>query len=493
VRSQRPRAGAAAWSTLCVVCLVSMLIGLNSSTVNVALPALTRHFDATQLQASWLILGYMVASTACLLLFGRISDIVDQRRFYLGALALYTICSLACGFAPTVDWLIWLRIVAALGGAILLGNGATLIHAIFPRDSLGSAMGLYAASFPIASLIGPIAAGMILEVTDWRWVFWMNVPIGLVAFTTGWFLLRRKDEREEKTSLDLPGNVIVIAVITLTTVGISLVTEFTWSSPWVWGSLLIALALLPALAFAERRSSHPVIDVQTLRTHGIGLLLLAGFFLSAGRFPAIVLMSLYLQGPLGFRPSETALLLLPMPIGSILGSLCVGRLSRRWRSRQISSFGAIVGQLGVFALAAGVFTQDTWVLGVGLVLMGMGTGLFIGSNATSLLEATPESSLGVVNGMRLAVQNTGNVLSLAVALTLMTIGLSPALSDAVLQASIPGDPPAEVIAGFGYALLLLCILGLIGMTLSIVAALKPSPEIAQEHDAPALQGAAEPT
>src|SRR5690606_19454132 len=128
VKSQGPRAGAAAWSTLGVVCLVSMLIGLNGSTINVALPALTRHFDASQLEASWLVLGYMVASTACLLLFGRISDLIDQRRFYLGALMLYTLCSLACGFAPTVDWLIWLRILAALGGAILLDRKSTRLH-----------------------------------------------------------------------------------------------------------------------------------------------------------------------------------------------------------------------------------------------------------------------------------------------------------------------------------------------------------------------------
>lgn len=491
MKSPEPRAGAAAWSTLGVVCLVSVLIGLNGSTINVALPSLTRHFGATQLQASWLVLGYMVASTSCLLLFGRISDIVNQRRLYLGALTLYTVCSLACGFAPTVDWLIGLRIVAALGGAILLGNGATLIHATFPRESLGSAMGLYAASFPLATLLGPIAAGLVLDIADWPWVFWLNVPVGLVALLVGFFLLPRKADREPSTGLDLPGNLLVIALITLTTVGISLVTEFSWSSPFVYGSLLLALALVPLLVLAERRSAHPVIDITTLRTHGIGLLLLAGFFLSAGRFPAIVLMSLYIQGPLGFRPTETALLLLPMPIGSLLGSLCVGLLSRRLRSRQISTVGAIVGQIGVFALTAGVFTQSVPTLGVGLVLMGVGTGLFIGSNATSLLEATPSSNLGVVNGMRLAVQNTGNVLSLAIAFTLLTIGLSPGLSEAVLQATIPGDPPTAVIAGFGWALILLCALGLVGTFLSIAAALKPSPDPRQMHPPDALRPATE--
>ncbi|MTB89544.1 MFS transporter [Aeromicrobium senzhongii] len=471
MKSQHSGTSAAAWSTLFVVCLVSMLIGLNSSTVNVALPALTRHFDATHFEASWLVLSYMVASTASLLLFGRISDMVNQRLLYLGGLGTYTLCSLACGFAPTVEWLIGLRILAALAGAVLLGNGATLIHSIFPKVSLGTAMGLYAASFPVASLIGPIAAGIVLEFTGWRWVFWLNVPIGVVALAVGFLLLRRDPERAEGISLDLTGNTLVIVVITLTTVSISMVSEFGWASPFVYGGLLISLTLLPLLALAERRSRHPVIDVATLRTHGIGLLLLAGFFLSAGRFPAIVLMSLYLQGPLDLRPVETAVLLLPMPIGSILGSLCVGWLSRRRHARQISMIGAVVGQVGMMALTGAVFAQHEWVLAGSLVFVGMGTGLFIGSNATSLLEATPDESLGVVNGMRLAVQNTGNVLSLALALTLLTVGLSPGLSEAVLQASIPGSQaPPQIIAGFGWSLTFLCVLGLVGTVVSITAA-----------------------
>ncbi|OLT40634.1 hypothetical protein BJF85_05690 [Saccharomonospora sp. CUA-673] len=453
-----------------VVCIVSMLIGLNTSTVNVALPSLTRHFDASQVEASWLLLSYMVANTACLLLFGRISDIVNQRLLYLGALAVFVLASLACGLAPSVDWLIGLRILAALAGAVLLGNGATLIHAAFPRTSLGTAMGLYAASFPVATLAGPIAAGVVLEIADWRWVFWLNVPIGLVGLIFGCFLLRRRRAERPPTSLDLPGNLLVVAFISLATIGISMVAELGWANPFVYGSLLGAALVLPLLALAERRSKDPVVDMATLRTGGIGLLLLAGFFLSAGRFPAIVLVSLFLQGPMGLRPFEAAALLLPMPVGSIVGSLCVGWLSRRLNSRQISSAGAVVGQLGIGVLTAAMIAGHEGVLVVGLVLMGGGTGLFIGSNATSLLEATQESSLGVVNGMRLAMQSTGNVLSLALAFTLLTVGMSTQLGQDVLQATLPdGDPPTAVIVGFGLAMGLLCIVGLVGTVLSLMA------------------------
>ncbi|WP_375001515.1 MFS transporter [Aeromicrobium sp. CTD01-1L150] len=485
----RSGATAAAWSTLFVVCVVSMLIGLNTSTVNVALPSLTRHFNASQVEASWLLLSYMVANTACLLLFGRISDIVNQRVLYLAALAVFVLSSLACGLAPSVDWLIGLRILAALAGAVLLGNGATLIHSTFPRASLGTAMGLYAASFPVASLIGPIAAGVVLEVADWRWVFWMNVPIGLVALALGYFLLRHRRGERPPTSLDLPGNLLVVAFISLATIGISMVAELGWASPFVYGSLLVAAALLPLLALAERRSKDPVVDMATLRTGGIGLLLLAGFFLSAGRFPAIVLVSLYLQGPMGLRPFETAALLLPMPAGSILGSLCVGWLSRRFNSRQILAGGAVIGQLGIFVLTGSMLIGHEGLLVAGLVLMGVGTGLFIGSNATSLLEATPDSSLGVVNGMRLAMQSTGNVLSLALALTLLTVGMSSDLGQAVLQATLPdGDPPWAVIAGFGMAMGLLCVVGLVGTVLSIMAAAKAR-GLESHPTSPTLEGA----
>jgi predicted MFS family arabinose efflux permease len=258
-----------------------------------------------------------------------------------------------------------------------------------------------------------------------------------------------------------------MVVIVLLTTTISLVSDLGWGAPVVWGGLLTAVALLPVLARIERRSAHPVIDLATLRHDGIGRLFLAGFFTGAARFPVTVLISLYLQAMLHLNPAEAGLHLLPLPLGSIMASMSVGWLSRRCSARTISLLGAVVGQVGVVLLTGAVMADLSWLLAPALAVGGAGTGLFIGSNATALLESTPPDSLGVVNAMRLMVQNTGNVVSLALALTVLTAGLPGALRDSLLQATVPDGSDGPIRAGFTVALLFLCVLGAVAIAFSV--------------------------
>ncbi|MFE6646908.1 MFS transporter [Nocardioides sp. NPDC057772] len=458
--SEPTGATAAARSTLVVVCLVSAVMALNASSLNVALPTLTREFGASSVEGSWLLLSYMVANTACLLLFGRLSDAWGQRSLYLGGLVLFSLASLLAGFAPNVEVLIGLRVIAAIGGAVLIGNGATLIHQAFPRSSLGGAMGLYAASFPTASLVGPTLGGLIVDHIGWQWVFWFNVPVCLVALAAGQMLLPRTGSGRRTVGLDLPGNLVIMVGVVMLTLGITSLTDLGWLHPLVVGCILGALFLVPVLLLVERHAAAPVVDVAVLRR--VGKLFVAGFFTGAGRFPLVVLASLYFQSVVGVAPGTAGMMLLPMPVGMILGSLTLGWLSRRWTPHQIMSGGSVVGTCGVALVALAIHLEMIWLVMATLAIVGLATGLFIGTNATVLLERAPEEALGVVNATRLMLQNTGNVISLAIALTLLTALLPPGLGDAVLAARVPADGVGEVNAAFTLVCLFLLALGAVG-------------------------------
>ncbi|WP_051217686.1 MFS transporter [Nocardioides insulae] len=456
-----------AWSTLVVVCLVSTLIGLNGSTLTIALPTLTRHFEATALQGSWLLLSYMVTSTACLLLVGRLSDTWGRRRLYICGLTIFTFSSVLSGLAPTVGVLIGLRVVAAIGGAILLANGATLIHAAFRQPALNTAMGLYAASFPVANLLGPTVGGAVVEWFGWQWVFWFNVPLCLVALIVGMVLLPHDHRASEDASagvrdLDLGGNLTLIVVVVLFTTGISLVSDLHWGDPLVWGSIGLAIALVPVLLAVERRAAHPVLDLPAIRRSGLTRLYLATFFNGAARFPMVVLVSIYLQAVLEVGPTEAGIRILPLPVGSILAAMSIGSLGRRLTPHQISALGSGIGLAGGVLVMAAIGLTVTPLLPVGLLVSGIGTGLFIGTNATTMLEASPGDSLGVVNGMRLMMQNTGNVTSLALSLTLLTAGLATDLRRQVIAAVVPAGDADQVVPGFLVATGFLVVLGVVG-------------------------------
>lgn len=457
------RSAQSPWLTLLVVCTVSTLLALNMSTLNIALPVLVRHFEADARGGSWLLLSYMMANSATLVIFGRLGDVTGQRPIYLLGLSTFTLTSLLCGFAPTIEVLIAIRCVQGLASAILLTNGATLIHSAFPPDKLGNAMGLYAASFSVASLLGPTIGGFLVEVAGWQWVFWFNVPLCLLGLYWGFRHLRGMPALEGKQSLDLGGNAITIVSLLLLTFGISQVTELGWGSVHVWGLAAAALLLVPVLVRVERRARDPIFDPAVLRTNGIIGIYLGGALNAAARFPLITIMSLYFQIVLGLSALAAGIWLLPLPIGTITSAMCMGWLSSRRNARQLTTAGSLLGLIGLIIVTVGVSTSTEWVMLVGLAVAGSGTGIFLGANATALLQALPGNKIGVGNAVRLMVQNAGTLLATASVLTIITSAVPVWQRSAVLGGQQGGMDPRDLIPGFQLGLAAMLVLSVAGL------------------------------
>ncbi|NUR87081.1 MAG: MFS transporter, partial [Nonomuraea sp.] len=168
-----------AWRVCSVTSLGLVLIGIAGSTLNVALPAVVRHFHATPFESGWILLSFLLVNTASLVFFGRVADLLGRREVYLAGFALFTVASLAAGLSPDVWFLVAMRVLQAIGSAMILANGTVIITDAFPPDRLSQGMGVYIGTLSVAQLAGPTLGGLIAEAAGWQWIFWVNVPAGL--------------------------------------------------------------------------------------------------------------------------------------------------------------------------------------------------------------------------------------------------------------------------------------------------------------------------
>lgn len=460
-----------AWRALSVVSLASILTALGSSSLNVALPQVVRHFDASATAANWILLSFMLTNTGLMVAFGRLADMFGRRTMYLLGLATYTGASLLLGFAPGVWYLIGLRAVQAAGGAMLLTNSAALLADAFPQRHLGRGMGVYIASFSVAQLVGPTLGGFLTDRFGWQWVFWYNVPIGLGCLTWGAVALRKVGGRARASGIDATGNLLVLIGLGSLLFGLSQVGESGWTDPVVVACLALCALLVPLFVMVERRSPHPVMDVTLFRDPPFALGLLTSFLNSVARMAVVLLIALFYQAVHGESPVSAGLKVLPLSVAAMIASASSGMLHARLAPRTIALLGTSTGTAGLLLLLLNMSADTGYPpIACALVLIGAGSGMFMPANTTALLDGVTSRRIGIVNAMRLMVQNTGVVVSTALAMSLVTSPLPAGLRQYVFAGTI-ADVSSHGVTQLvtGYRLALLVMTGI--SALSVIASL----------------------
>ena len=437
-----------AWRALSVVGLASILMALNSSALNTALPTVVRHFHASNGTASWILLSYLLVSTVLTLVFGRCADLFGRRRMYLTGLAVFTVASLGLGLAPSIWALIGLRVVQAAAGAALLTNSAAIVSAAFPERLLSRGMGIYLASFSVATLLGPTLGGLLTTNLGWRWVFWFNVPVGVVALLWGRVTLRGNPPAARFTGIDTGGNALFVLGLGGLLLALSEGASLGWTSPAVLAGTAAFVVLIPLFVLVEFHGRNPVIDPRLFTNRPFTMANGAAFINVLASSGVALIVALYFQAVRGDTPLQAGVAVLPMTASAAIGSSVLGGLSRLAQPRTIAAAGAGLTSLGllVLLLTCGPHTAYPEVC-AGIVITGLGTGVFMPANITSILAGTPADRLGVINAVRLMVQNSAAVVGTATCLTLLatplpgdvrravyagTIGLSSAHTEALL-------------------------------------------------------------
>ena len=440
-------------AVLGVVFVATVLVGLNATMLAVALPAVVEDLGASSVEGSWMLLAYLLVNGSCLVLAGQLSDSLDLRRVFLAGVVLFGVAGGALAVTRDPPTFIAARALQGAGAAMLLSTAAAMVSVAFPAERRRSAMGVYLAGFAIAQVSGPLVGGTMTAALGWRWIFVLGVMVASAATALGWEPLRQLPRRPRgRLRVDIPGNLLIVAVTTLLLVALSGVQQVGWRDARSVVPLVVAALLLPVFVAVERRSRWPAIAVDLLRHRVFATANLAGMALAVPRIVPGILLSLWFQGYAGYGPTRAALTITPLAGAVAVGTLVAGRVTTRagdWFVARWSSLGAVLG--AVLLLVALRRDAELPTLVVGLVVTGLCTGAFSTVNSTMIMGLRPLTQAGTVNGIRTMAQTLGLSLGTALLLSLATAALTGPDAAGFFAGQAPSlDDSARAAVHIGY-------------------------------------------
>jgi EmrB/QacA subfamily drug resistance transporter len=407
------------WWVLSCTSLGMLLATVNSGTLIIALPDLERSLHTSLLQLVWVILVYMIASTVLVLTAGRLSDLFGRKHAYVLGFLLFSAASLGAGFSGSGTQLILWRIVQGVGGAFLFANSAALVTDAFPKKELGLAMGTNTMIAAVGLVIGPVLGGALIAIS-WHWVFWFNVPLGLLGSVWAYLVLHEMSGRDRERGLDLLGTSTFVVGLTGLVLALSKGGLSGWSGPLVIGGFSAAVVLLPVFVLIERYGRAPMLDLALFRNKLFGAASAAAFINGLTRFALMFLFVFYFQGPQGKSPIVAGLELAPLAIGMLVSSPLAGIAADRYGSRGLSAAGMLVSAAGLAGMTMlQAHTAYGWSA-FWLALVGIGSGLFNSPNTAAMMGSVPAHRRGIAAGVRVMLQNTGAVISIAFVMAVIT-------------------------------------------------------------------------
>ncbi|MGN6101661.1 MAG: MFS transporter [Devosia sp.] len=438
------------WMVLSNTTVGMLTAVVNASIVLISLPAIFRGINLDPLDPGntntllWTIMGYMVVTSVLVVTFGRLADMYGRSRIYNLGFLIFTIGSIALSVMPTNGiasaYLVWMRILQGVGGAMITSTATAILVDAFPPHQRGLALGINTMAAIGGQFIGLILGGLFADI-NWRLIFWINVPLGVIGTLWGFYSLKDVNLSRRHGKIDWWGNLLFAIGLILVLVAVNDGIQPTptslmaWGTPRVLGELFVGLAFLVAFLLFERRVALPMFDLNLFRIRPFAAGVSASLFSAIGRGGLQFMLIIWLQGiwlPLhGYSFESTPLwagiFMLPITMGFLLTTPIAGLLSDRYGQRAFAAAGMLLGAatfLGLMFLNANF---DYPLFAALLFLNGIGSGLFSAPNSTMIMNGVPAGERGQASGVRATTMNAGQVLSIGVFFTLMIIGLAVSL------------------------------------------------------------------
>lgn len=442
------------WVALALVSVGVFLGTLDSSIVNIALPTLAREFDATTAEVIWVPLIFIVVSTGLALSMGRLGDLYGRKHLYVFGFALFTLAAGLAAIAGSLPELLGARVVQAIGSSIVLANGAAIVTATFPASQRGKALGIQVAMVGAGVASGPVLGGVLVETLDWRAIFWTRVPLGLVGSVLVWRYLRDVPPSARPRGLDVPGSVILFAMLASLVLGVNRGQAWGWTSGEIIGLFVASAVLLAAFIVVERRSVSPVLDLALFKLRGYTAAISAAALQFFGLSAVIILGPFYLVDGRGFSTLEAGAIMAAFPLAMLLISPFSGALADRMGSRTPATAGLALVAAGLLFTAT--LDIDTSIAGIvlRLFIVGAGTAIFSSPNTVTIMSSVPPERLGTASASQTTARTIGNAVGVAVAVALFTSqSIAYATARSELGLEDPAVAPAALISGIRLALL----------------------------------------
>ena len=448
------------WWTLAAVSVGLFMIMLDNTVVNVALPSMAQDLGVGLSGLEWIVTGYALTFASLMLTGGKLADLLGRRLIFVTGLVIFTGSSLACGLAESGDFLIGARVVQGAGAALMNPATLSIIAATFPPRQRGMAIGIWAGVSALALAIGPLVGGLLTDHLHWSWIFFVNVPVGIVAIVVSFVLIRESKDESVEQRLDLPGLLTSGIGLFALTYGLIEANTYGWASGRIVGAFIVAAVMLVAFVLLETHQRLPMLDLSLFRNGTFAGANIAVLLVALAMFGVFFFVSLYMQGILGYSAVQTGAAFLPMTVLIILVAPIAGRTSDRVGSRWLMTTGMIL--VAVQLLYFSRLDQNAAYLDLlpAFIVGGMGMALVMTPSAAAAARALPVDKSGVGSAVLNAFRQVGGSMGIALMGAIMAHELG-----GVSGAEVFRDPQ-RFVDGFSTTLTVAAVIAFAGAVVS---------------------------
>lgn len=446
------------WWVLVSIGIGTFMSALDGSVVNTTLPAIKVYFNSRIENVEWIVTIYLLVLSGLLLSFGRLGDMRGHKSVYISGFAIFIASSALCGYASSVTMLILFRGIQALGAAMLSANSPAILTKSFPASQRGQALGLQATMTYLGLTVGPPLGGWLAHQFSWRAVFYINIPVGLIAFLVSLRFIAADRTEHKRERFDIPGAGLFTAGLVALLLALNQGHAWGWLSAPILILLLVSLGLLVIFIRTELRSPYPMLDLSLFKSNVFSTAVGSAVLNYICVYSLIFLLPFYLIEGRGWDTAIAGKILMAQPIVMMIVAPISGTLSDRIGTRWPTMMGMVGLSSGLFLLSRLDSTSTILAIVSSLGIAGLGTGVFISPNNSSLMGSAPRHRQGISAGILATARNMGMVLG---------VGLAGAIFNTYYP---PGAPPSDLFPAFQVSFVIATFVGLLGF---LVAAIRP--------------------
>lgn len=474
------------------ISLATFMSALDGTIVNIALPTISEVFSVTTSTVSWVSTIYLLVMAGCVLIFGKISDVIGFKKVFLSGFLIFTIGSFCCGFLPDLihsfPVLIGSRAFQAVGGAMITAIGPAMVTAYIPMKQKGKAMGIVLTFAALGTAIGPTIGGVLTQFLSWNWIFFINVPVGICAVILGAKVIPAVKGRELTGEFDRAGAVLIFTGLASLLFALSEGQTLGWTDPVILGSFVLALITLSGFVRCELRAADPLLELRLFKRKNFLLTnttMVLLFFSFAG---ISYLLPFYLQYVQGFTPSVAGLILTSLSVAMMVGGILAGMLYNRAGGRLLSIAAGISIVAGYFLMTRIRPDTTTGFVVLCLVLIGFGLGLMLTPASNMIMNSVGKKYQGMVSSLTSLERFAPMTIGIAIFNIVFIQGINAIASHNRITEVAPAYIRTEVLtAGFDLAFLFAFAVGIIILALAVLARQETHPDYQSGDEDPAAQ------
>jgi EmrB/QacA subfamily drug resistance transporter len=464
------------WWTLGAVAFGLFMIMLDNTVVFVALSSIQSDLEISTSELQWVVNGYALTFAVLMLSGGKLADMFGRRRIFIVGLVIFTAASLACGLATGASFLIGARIVQGVGAALMNPATLSIITATFPPRQRGTAIGIWVGVSAMALAIGPLVGGVLTEQINWSWIFYVNIPVGIVGIAVARFAIDESRDESAEQRLDLPGLITSGVGLFALTYGLIESNNYGWTSGRILASFAVAVAALVIFILLELRQRVPMLDLSLFKNPTFAGANTVMLLVALAMFGVFFFNSLFLGNILHYSPIQIGATFLPMTILIVFVAPLAGRFSDKIGSRWLMGAGLVLLSASLLSFSMLDLDSNFWDILPGLLLGGVGMSLAMTPTTAAAMGSVPVDKAGVGSAVLNSMRQVGGSLGIA-------------LMGAIVAASVnvpPTDPraPAQFVEGYQNALHVAAAIALVGAAVAVLTVRK-----VHHPEVPVLEGA----